>query len=86
MSGIDPNGGGALVVPGGGGTALSDATPAALGTAAAGVSTSASRADHVHEAPAAGGTHTTGALSARAASPAVGDTRYQSVQIRYGNA
>lgn len=53
MSGIDPNGGGALVVPGGGGTSLSDATPAALGTAAAGVSTSASRADHVHEAPAA---------------------------------
>ena len=40
-------------MPGGGGTALSDATPAALGTAAAGVSTSASRADHVHEAPAA---------------------------------
>ena len=32
--------------------ALSDATPAALGTAAAGVSTEASRADHVHEAPA----------------------------------
>ena len=54
MSGIDPNGGGALVVPGGGGASLSDATPAALGTAAAGVSTSASRADHVHEAPAAG--------------------------------
>ena len=53
MSGIDPNGGGALVVPGGGGTSLSDATPAALGTAAAGVSTSASRADHVHAAPAA---------------------------------
>lgn len=53
MSGIDPNGGGALVVPGGGGATLSDATPAALGTAAAGVSTSASRADHVHEAPAA---------------------------------
>lgn len=53
MSGIDPNGGGALVVPGGGGATLSDATPAALGTAAAGVSTSASRADHVHAAPAA---------------------------------
>ncbi len=33
---------------------LSDATPAALGTAAAGVSTEASRADHVHEAPAGG--------------------------------
>lgn len=30
------------------GPALSDATPAALGTAAAGVSTEASRADHVH--------------------------------------
>lgn len=37
----------------GGGASLSDATPAALGTAAAGVSTSASRADHVHAAPAA---------------------------------
>ena len=55
MSGLDPNTGGALVVPGGGGTSLSDATPAALGTAAAGVSTSASRADHVHAAPAAAG-------------------------------
>ncbi len=53
MSGLDPNTGGALVVPGGGGASLSDATPAALGTAAAGVSTSASRADHVHAAPAA---------------------------------
>jgi len=38
-----------------GGASLSDATPAALGTAAAGVSTSASRADHVHAAPAAAG-------------------------------
>lgn len=74
MSGIDPNGGGALVVPGGGGTALSDATPAALGTAAAGVSTSASRADHVHAAPAAGGTYGSGTLAARPASPAAGDT------------
>lgn len=36
------------------GPALSDATPAALGTATAGVSTEASRADHVHEAPAGG--------------------------------
>lgn len=52
MSGLDPNAGGALVVPGGGGATLSDATPAALGTAAAGVSTSAARGDHVHEAPA----------------------------------
>ena len=34
--------------------ALSDATPAALGTASPGVSTEASRADHVHEAPAGG--------------------------------
>ncbi len=33
------------------GPALSDATPAALGVAAAGVSTEASRADHVHAAP-----------------------------------
>ncbi len=37
---------------GGSSVTLSDATPAALGTAAAGVSTEASRADHVHEAPA----------------------------------
>ena len=37
---------------GGGGASLSDATPAALGTAAAGVSTEASRADHVHGLPA----------------------------------
>ena len=57
-----------------GGASLSDATPAALGTAAAGVSTSASRADHVHEAPAAGGTYTSGTLAARPASPAAGDT------------
>jgi hypothetical protein len=34
--------------------ALSDATPAALGVASAGVSTEVSRADHVHEAPAGG--------------------------------
>lgn len=33
------------------GPALSDATPAALGVAAAGVSTEASRADHVHAPP-----------------------------------
>ena len=39
-------------VGGGAGASLSDATPAALGTAAAGVATSASRADHVHQAPA----------------------------------
>jgi len=39
----------------GGGASLSDATPAALGTAAAGVSTSASRADHVHAAVTASG-------------------------------
>lgn len=42
-----------LLPAAGGGASLSDATPAALGTAAAGVATSASRADHVHEAPAA---------------------------------
>ena len=74
MSGLDPNAGGALVVPGSGGATLSDATPAALGTAAAGVSASASRADHVHEAPAAGGTYGSGTLAARPASPAAGDT------------
>lgn len=42
---------GGVVIIGGSGTsgpALSDATPAALGTATAGVSTEASRADHVH--------------------------------------
>ena len=33
------------------GPALSDATPAALGVASAGVSTEASRADHVHAGP-----------------------------------
>lgn len=73
MSGVDPNGGGALVIPSGG-APLSDATPAALGTAAAGVATSASRADHVHEAPASGGTHGAGTLAARPAVPAAGDT------------
>ncbi len=43
---------------GGTSVALSDATPAALGTASPGVSTEASRADHVHEAPAGGGVDT----------------------------
>lgn len=38
---------------GGSGVDLSDATPAALGTAAPGVGTEASRADHVHGMPAA---------------------------------
>lgn len=38
---------------GGGGASLSNATPAALGTAAAGVGTSASRDDHVHAMPTA---------------------------------
>ena len=37
---------------GGGGASLSSATPQPLGTATAGVSTDAARADHVHEAPA----------------------------------
>ena len=35
----------------GGGASLSDATPAALGTASAGTSTTASRSDHVHAVP-----------------------------------
>jgi hypothetical protein len=35
----------------GGGAALSDSTPSALGTASAGVSTTASRSDHVHAVP-----------------------------------
>jgi hypothetical protein len=35
----------------GGGASLSDATPAALGTAAAGTSSTASRSDHVHATP-----------------------------------
>ena len=72
-------------MPGGGGASLSDATPAALGTAAAGVSTSASRADHVHAAPAAADitdASATGislvtaadALTARTAIGAVGST------------
>lgn len=38
---------------GGGGASLSDATPAALGTAAAGTGTLASRDDHVHAMPSA---------------------------------
>lgn len=38
---------------GGGGADLSDATPAALGTAAAGTGTEASRDDHVHAMPSA---------------------------------
>lgn len=38
---------------GGGGASLSNATPADLGTAAPGVSTEASRADHVHDLPTA---------------------------------
>lgn len=38
---------------GGGGASLSDATPSALGTAAAGTSSAASRADHVHALPTA---------------------------------
>ncbi len=50
------------------GAALSNATPAALGTAAAGVSTEASRADHVHEAPAGG--VSIGTAGADAARPA----------------
>ncbi len=43
----------ALAAAGGGGAALSDATPADLGTAAAGVATDASRSDHVHDRPTA---------------------------------
>lgn len=43
----------ALDAAGGGGADLSDATPQDLGTAAAGVSTEASRADHVHDMPTA---------------------------------
>lgn len=41
------------IVTGGSGVDLSDATPAALGTAAPGVGTEASRADHVHGMPTA---------------------------------
>lgn len=44
---------GVLSATGSGGPALSNATPAALGTAAAGTSPDASRADHVHELPVA---------------------------------
>lgn len=46
VNGVDLDGGTSVT--------LSDATPAALGTASPGVSTEASRADHVHEAPAGG--------------------------------
>ncbi len=41
------------IVTGGSGVALSDAAPQDLGTAAAGVSDEASRADHVHDMPSA---------------------------------
>lgn len=41
------------IVTGGSGVDLSDATPAALGTAAPGVGTEASRSDHVHGLPSA---------------------------------
>ncbi len=44
---------------GGTSVTLSDATPAALGTASPGVSTEVSRADHVHEAPASSSDITT---------------------------
>jgi hypothetical protein len=43
----------ALAAAGGGGASLSDATPADLGTASAGVATDASRSDHVHDRPTA---------------------------------
>ena len=49
--------------------ALSDATPAALGTASPGLSAEASRADHVHEAPASSGVQI-GTAGADASRPA----------------
>ena len=123
MSGLDPNAGGALVVPGGGGTSLPTASgagelPVSDGAGSAYTATSAGdvvdaaiasvvgavagqaivgdglggvtetsadvsavlAAANAAAARAALGvttpSHTTGALSARAASPAVGDTRY----------
>jgi len=42
-----------VTMTGGGGAGLSNANPADLGTAAPGVSTEASRADHVHDLPSA---------------------------------
>lgn len=48
---------------GGGGADLSDATPAALGTAAAGTAEEASRADHVHAMPTAADVGALGATS-----------------------
>lgn len=44
---------GVISADGGGGVSLSDAAPADLGVAAAGVSLEASRADHVHDLPTA---------------------------------
>lgn len=51
---------------GGGGASLSDRTPQALGTAAAGTGTRASRDDHVHLLPAQIATNRTDIASARA--------------------
>lgn len=76
--------GGTVIIggSGGGGASLSDATPAAPGTAAAGIGTSASRDDHVHTPTTAaqvglGAVTATGATeaAARAAIGAVGNTR-----------
>lgn len=57
-----------LIGGGGGGAGLSNATPAAVGTAAAGIDTEASRSDHVH----AHGNQLGGALHAAATTLAAG--------------
>lgn len=56
------------------GPSLSDATPAALGVAAAGTSPDAARADHVHALPTGIPTIGSGTYAARPASPSVGDS------------
>lgn len=53
-SGLSISAGVLSATGGGGGASLSDDTPQALGTAAAGTSDKASRADHVHAMPSAG--------------------------------
>lgn len=77
-----------VVIIGGSGTsgpALSDATPAALGVAAAGVSADASRADHVHALPTGIPAIGSGTYAARPASPTVGDSYTVTSGVRRGS-
>lgn len=71
--------------PSGGGSSLSDSTPQPLGVAAAGVSTSASRADHVHALPSTAvnlsvSTGWTSSLSGAGSAAAV-DTTDQQIEL-----